>query len=131
MRPAISDCLSTIWTARPSEVCHAMWQCCESALEQVLDRDESYCTYHHPGTRVVSLESKRQPAVGRQHGGVSAGGVVVVEGVDVALPPGLLTGTEDVEVVAVKVNRMGKGWVGAVLLDNPILPLGPLLIATR
>jgi hypothetical protein len=61
------------------------------------------CAYHHPGTRVISLESKRQPAVGRQHSGVSAGGVVVVEGVDVALPPGLLAGSEDVEVVAVQV----------------------------
>lgn len=82
-----------------------MWQCCESTLEQVLNRDKSCCTYHHPGTGVVSLESKRQPAVGGQHGGVSAGGVVVVEGVDVALLPGLLTGTEDVEVVAVQVWR--------------------------
>ena len=72
-------------------------------LVRVLDGNESCCAYHHPGTGVVSLESKRQPAVGRQHGGVSAGRVVVVEGVDVALPPGLLTGTEDVEVVAVQV----------------------------
>ena len=81
---------------------------CDSAvnlLVRVLDGNESRCTYHHPSTRVVSLESKRQPAVGRQHGGVSAGGVVVVEGVDIALPPGLLTGTEDVEVVAVQVCR--------------------------
>jgi hypothetical protein len=60
-------------------------------------------TYHYPGSRVVSLESESQPSVRRQHGGVSAGGVVVVQGVDVALPPGLLAGSEDVEVVAVEV----------------------------
>jgi hypothetical protein len=60
-------------------------------------------TYHDPGSGVVSLESESQPSVGRQHGGVSAGGVVVVQGVDVARPPGLLAGSEDVEVVAVEV----------------------------
>ena len=56
-----------------------------------------------PCTRVVRLERERQPSVRRKHSSVSAGRVVVVEGVDVALPPGLLTGTEDVEVVAVQV----------------------------
>jgi len=80
---------------------------CGSAVDYVsmsnfVDVD-CVATYHDPSTRVVSLESKCQPAVGRQHGSVSAGGVVIVEGVDVALPPGLLTGAEDVEVVAVQV----------------------------
>lgn len=59
--------------------------------------------YHDPGTGVIGLEGKRQPAVGRQHGSVSASGVVVVQSVDVAGAPSLLAGAEDVEVVAVQV----------------------------
>ena len=58
-----------------------------------------------PCARVVSLESKCQPAVGRKHSSVPTGGVVVVEVVDVTVLPSLLTGSEDVEVVAVQVYK--------------------------
>jgi hypothetical protein len=61
---------------------------------------------HLPSARVVCLESKRQPAVRRKHCSVPTGRVVVVEVVDVAVLPSLLTGSEDVEVVAVQIYRL-------------------------
>jgi hypothetical protein len=56
-----------------------------------------------PCARVIRLESKCQPAVGGKHSSVSTGRVVVVEVVDVTLLPSLLTGSKDVEVVAVQI----------------------------
>jgi hypothetical protein len=56
-----------------------------------------------PCARVIGLESKCQPAVGGKHSSVPTGRVVVVEVVDVTLLPSLLTGSKDVEVVAVQI----------------------------
>lgn len=58
-----------------------------------------------PSARVVSLERKSQPAVGRQHSSIPASRVVVVEIVDVALAPSLLAGSQDVEVMAVQIYQ--------------------------
>jgi hypothetical protein len=58
-----------------------------------------------PCARVIGLESKCQPAVGGKHSSVSTSGVVVVEIVDVTVLPSLLTGSEDIEVVAVQIYQ--------------------------
>jgi len=83
---------------------------------------------HHPCARVVCLESKRQPAVGRKHSSVPTGGVVVVEVVDVTVLPSLLTGSEDVEVVAVQVNRVGNLDVVRVSRNGANDPVDPFTL---
>lgn len=83
---------------------------------------------HEPCAWVVRLESKDQVAVGGKIGCVATDGIVSLQGRNVAVPDCVFFLREDVEVVAVKVDGVGKGWVGAVLLDDPVLPLESLLI---
>jgi len=74
----------------------------------LVERSEFLGFWHFsltPCARVIGLESKCQPAVGGKHSSVSTSGVVVVEIVDVTVLPSLLTGSEDVEVVAVQIYQ--------------------------
>lgn len=86
---------------------------------------------HEPCTRVVGLESKDQVASSGKISRVPADGVVRLQGRNISVPDCVLDLCEDVEVVAVEVDGVRKWWVGAVLLNDPVLPLELLLIPSK
>lgn len=86
---------------------------------------------HEPCTRVVRLESKDQVTSSGKIGCVPTDGVVRLQGRNISVPDSVFDLCEDVEVVAVEVDGVGKRWVGAVLLDDPVLPLEHLLITSK
>jgi hypothetical protein len=79
---------------------------------------------HEPGAWVVGLECKHEVAACRESSSVTTDRVVSFEARNVAAPFGVFSLVEDVEVVAVEMDRVGKRRGGSVvLLDDPVLPL--------
>lgn len=78
---------------------------------------------HEPRAWVVGLKGEDEVAAGRERGRVAAHGVVRLEVRDVAGPLGVCGTVENVEVVAVEMDRVGEGRGGWGLLDYPVLPL--------
>ena len=89
---------------------------------------EGNVAVHEPCTWVVRLESKDQVAIRGKISRIAADGVVGLQSGNVTVPDCVLFLAEDVEVMAVKVDGVRQRWVAAILLDDPILPLEPLLI---
>jgi hypothetical protein len=79
---------------------------------------------HEPGAWVVGLECKHEVAACRESRGITTDRVVSFEARNVAAPFGIFSLVEDVEVVAVEMDGVGKRrGGGVVLLDDPVLPL--------
>ena len=88
---------------------------------------------HQPRSGIIGLEGENKVASGGEVGCVTANGVVGLEAGDVAIPDCVLLLIQNVEVVAVEMDRMRQWWrsvVGGVLLDDPVLPLQSSLVAT-
>lgn len=75
-----------------------------------------------PGARIVGVEGDGDPAGGGEHGDIAARPACAKLKVGRALVKCALTDTEDDEVVAVEVQRVGNGELGLVLND-PESPL--------
>lgn len=87
---------------------------------------------HKPRSGIIGLEGENKVASGGEVGCVTADGVVGLEAGDVAIPDCVLLLIQNVEVVAVEMDRMRQWWrsvVGGVLLDDPVLPLQNSLVA--
>jgi hypothetical protein len=77
---------------------------------------------HEPGARVVGFEGKHEVARAGEGGGIPTNGVVCFERGDVAGPVACAL-SEDVEIMAVKMDRV-RDWRGIWGgLDHPVLPL--------
>lgn len=87
---------------------------------------EGNVAVHEPGAWVVGFESQDEVASSGEISRVATDGVVRSESRNVAIPDRVFYLGEDVEVVAVEMDGVGKWWrcvVGRVLLNYPVLPL--------
>lgn len=104
-------------------MCHEMWQCIWIDVSSYSDDSEDIATYH-PGTWVVSIERKSEPATTWKDGGVTTwrrgeveprNGRRWVEGAG--------TSSKDEEVVTVEMDRVRWRRDVRKLLDDPVVPL--------
>lgn len=81
-------------------------------------------TMHEPSSRVVRGESYHKPSTGWKHSGISPGRIVEFQSAGGGVTESAESSTEDIEVVAVKMDWVGNVDVAANgLLDDPVSPL--------
>jgi hypothetical protein len=68
---------------------------------------EGNMAVHQPRSRVVRLEGENKIAAGGEVGCVTADGIIGLEPGDIAVPDCILLLVQNVEVVTVKMNRVG------------------------
>ena len=81
-------------------------------------------TMHEPSSRVVCWESNHKPATSGKHSDVPSGRVVEVQSADGRVTKSAAPSAQDIEIVAMEMDRMGNiNDTANGLLNHPVGPL--------
>ena len=118
--PSLTSFLKSAKIADGAENLVSPLQKLEAQTRRNVERDVAM---HQPSTGVVALERENEIPTSRQRRGIPADRIVLFQPRDVAAPLRVLPRVQDVEVMTVEMDGMGKRRSTVDLLNDPVLPL--------